>query len=177
MKESDHKYEELEDDDIINLTKFLQSYKKDDQDSESPEQNPLAAGLADVAKQVIENPEVQISLQRLALRILNSPEVLEACKILVRKTFSDLIADDDTVQQAIVLLQNVIADEDMKKSVINLVRQILQDNEVNQEITKMVVRIGQTDDVSVCALLFLVSFKKLMPSVSSQRFLKQLRLF
>ena len=96
---------------------------------------------------------VQDALIQLSARVVQSPEVLQAAKILVKNLFTDLINDPDTLTQVVELLNNAIQDETTRKAVADLVVQLTADEEVYQAVTKMIVALGEEEVVRFYAIV------------------------
>lgn len=167
MKNSNQNYEidEISDDDMTALTRQVLEYVKEVQTSQSPvsisntdkekvtegtteDSNLLIDASSDIISRVLQTDIVQDALIKLSVKVVQSPEVLQAAQILVKNLLNDMINDPDTLNQIVELLNKVIQDERTRKAVVDLVVQITADEEVNRAVTKMVVALGEEEEVS-----------------------------
>lgn len=82
------------DDEFTNLMQVFQEYRKEvlnTEESSTTGSNPMVSLVIDICKQVIDNPDVQQSLQSLVVRILKSPSVQEALQDLSLETSTILL--------------------------------------------------------------------------------------
>jgi len=155
MKNSSEDYEMdgFSDDDMMALTQqVLESLKESEgltsnknEDNESS--NVVIDTSSDIISRVLQTDMVQDALIQLSVKIIQSPEVLQAAKILVKNLFQDLVNDPETLVQIVELLNKAILDETVKKAVVELILQLTADEEVNCAVTKMVVALGEEEEV------------------------------
>jgi hypothetical protein len=156
MKKSKNSYEDfVGDDEFTNLMQVFQEYRKEVLNTEESSitnssingSNPMISLVIDICKQVIDNPDVQQSLQSLVVRILKSPSVQEALQDLSLETSTKLLQDQELQKHVIQLFQGVLADEKFQSSAVKLLVSLLQDETFQAELINMIVRIGQNEKV------------------------------
>ena len=163
MRKSDNMYEEIETDDPVAHTE--KNYRRLLMDSqlaehilerlwgkESDEAHDLpkpriVTTSSDLIHEVLTSEVVQSAVAHLIASVLNSDQFQEACQMLLKTLWHDLVNDPETISQVVQLLQNAIQNNDIQRSVRKLVLQIINDKEVYDELTKLLVRLGQDKEV------------------------------
>lgn len=149
----DGHYYDLDDDDVTALTRQVLEYaqarsgQQDDTPQKENKENPLVHTSSDLVARVLRADTVRHALTDLAVKVLNSEEVLKAGKVLVRQLFRDLLDDEDTTKQVVALLNKVVVDATLKQAVVDLILQLTDDQEVNRAVTKMVARLADDEEV------------------------------
>lgn len=161
MRKSDNLYEEIETDDPVAHTvknyrrllmesqlagRFLVGlWRKDDEDY--PRQPRIITTTSDLVEDVLKTDVVQNAVAHLVAGVLNSDQFQQACQLLLKSLWHDLVNDPETISQVVQLLQNAIQNKEIQRSIRKLVLQIINDAEVYDELTKLLVRLGQDKEV------------------------------
>ena len=82
-----------------------------------------------------------------ASSVIQSEPFQNACKVLVRNIWNDLINDKETYNQLVTLLNTVLQNDKTYAAVKDLVLQLVNDEEVYKELTKLVVKLGEEQEV------------------------------
>ena len=101
-----------------------------------------------LVKDVISSDALQSGLTTLLARVVGSNQFQNACQMLLKNLWDDLISDPETIAQVVALLNTAIKDEKIKSSFRQLILGLLQDEEVKRELTGLVVKLGEEKEVS-----------------------------
>jgi hypothetical protein len=155
MKKSKNSYDDfVVDDEFTNLMQVFQEYRNEVLNNEESStttnnnsNNPMVSLIVDICKQVIDNPDIQQSLQSLAIKILKSPSVQDALQNLSKETSTKLLQDKELQKNVILLFQGVLADKRFQSSALTLLVSLLQDDTFQTELVNMIVRISQNEKI------------------------------
>ena len=155
MKKSKNSYDDfVVDDEFTNLMQVFQEYRNEVLNNEESStttnnnsNNPMVSLVVDICKQVIDNPDIQQSLQSLAIKILKSPSVQDALQNLSKETSTKLLQDKEVQKNVIQLFQGVLADKRFQSSALTLLVSLLQDDTFQTELVNMIVRISQNEKI------------------------------
>lgn len=147
MKKSNDQYDLVDySEDVSILTKQVLDYVHELHE-EGEDKNVLVDGAADIVSKVLQTEVVQLSIQGLVVRALQSPEVRESSISLVRHLFKELIEDPDTLTQIIKVLHTAIQDPTIKQSLLNLIVELTHDESIKQSLQQLLVRLGKDPEV------------------------------
>lgn len=147
MKASDNNYDSLnETDDAVAQTEaeFRGAFNEITRDGEVPLSVEFTAELV---AEVLKREVLQKAITNLVVRILEAKQVQEACQILLKNLWDDLVNDPETLAQVVKLLNHAIQNPEIEKAVQQLVLKIIQDKAVYDELTRLLVQLGKDKEV------------------------------
>ena len=161
MRKSDNEYEEIEADDPVAHTE--KNYRRLFQEAqleqeflvrlwegrlhEPPRKPRIVKTSLDVISELCDAEELHAALAHLLSSVLLADEFQNACHVLIKNLWHDLVNDPETIEQVVQLLHNAIQNQEIHGSIRKLVFQIINDKEVYDELVKLLVRLGQDEEV------------------------------
>eukprot|EP00581_Thalassiosira_minuscula_P030621 CAMPEP_0183781684 /NCGR_PEP_ID=MMETSP0739-20130205/59343_1 /TAXON_ID=385413 /ORGANISM="Thalassiosira miniscula, Strain CCMP1093" /LENGTH=486 /DNA_ID=CAMNT_0026024939 /DNA_START=485 /DNA_END=1946 /DNA_ORIENTATION=+ len=153
MKNSTHTEDEYKipvDDPVEHSVRILMdAIGKSDSDSEmqpssmiSPEEDAKR-----ILSDLLAGENIRTNASRIASGVIQSPPFQNACLVLVKNIWDDLINDPETTSQLTTLVYTVLQNEKVYSAVQKIVLQLVNDEEVYRELTKLVVKLGEEQEV------------------------------
>lgn len=150
------------DDEISALTRHVLEYERhvrgrksaDGDESENPDSDVadadrdgvLVESTSDVLSRVLRAEVVEDAARGLAVRVLSSPEVLEAARERVRVLLTDLVEDPDTLDQLVALARRVLRDDAVLRAAVDLCVALTEDADVERALSKLATRLLAEDE-------------------------------
>lgn len=100
-----------------------------------------------ILNELLASDQLRTTASRIASGVIQSPPFQNACKVLVRNIWDDLINDPETNKQLVALVQSVVNNERVYNAVKEMMIQLVNDEEVYKELTKLVVQLGEEKEV------------------------------
>ena len=100
-----------------------------------------------ILNDLLASEHLRTTASRIASGVISSPQFQDACKVLVRNIWNDLINDPETNNQLVALVQSVLNNERVYNAVKEMMIQLVNDEEVYKELTKLVVQLGNEEEV------------------------------
>ena len=119
--------------------------------SGSTRKNGTITSPEEDAKRILTNllasENIGITASRIASGVIQSPPFQNACLVLVKNIWNDLVNDPETTSQLTTLVHTVLQNEQVYAATQKLVLQLVNDEEVYRELTKLVVKLGEEKEV------------------------------
>jgi len=138
----ENEYEDIVDDEITALTRLVL-----ERAGAEGEEGVVVNGLREIACDVLGSEAVTRALVRLASRVLESPEVVEASGVLLRGLVAGALEDPRTLEEVVELLRAAVNHEGVKEAVVRLVEGLCEDEGVMKAFAGMVVRISEEEEI------------------------------
>jgi hypothetical protein len=100
-----------------------------------------------ILSDLLDSEHLRTTASRIASSVIQSPPFQNACKVLVRNIWNDLVNDPETNNQLVALVQSVLQNERVYAAVKEMMIQLVNDEEVYKELTKLVVQLGEEKEV------------------------------
>ena len=100
-----------------------------------------------ILNELLASDNIRTRGANIASSVIQSEPFQNACKVLVRNIWNDLINDKETYNQLVTLLNTVLQNDVTYAAVKDLVLQLVNDEDVYKELTKLVVKLGEEQEV------------------------------
>lgn len=100
-----------------------------------------------ILNELLASDNIRTRGANIASSVIQSEPFQNACKVLVRNIWNDLINDKETYHQLVTLLNTVLQNDKTHAAVKDLVLQLVNDEDVYKELTKLVVKLGEEQEV------------------------------
>ena len=100
-----------------------------------------------ILNELLASDNIRTRGANIASSVIQSEPFQNACKVLVRNIWNDLINDKETYNQLVTLLNTVLQNHQTYAAVKDLVLQLVNDEDVYKELTKLVVKLGEEQEV------------------------------
>ena len=100
-----------------------------------------------ILNELLQSDNIRTRAANVASSVIQSEPFQNACKVLVRNIWTDLINDKETYTQLTMLVYSVLQNEKVYAAVKEMILQLVNDEEVYQELTKLVVKLGEEQEV------------------------------
>eukprot|EP00804_Cyclotella_cryptica_P023494 CCRYP_012121-RA/>CCRYP_012121-RA protein AED:0.18 eAED:0.18 QI:0/-1/0/1/-1/1/1/0/443 len=100
-----------------------------------------------ILNDLLASENLRTTASRIASGVIQSPPFQNACKVLVRNIWDDLVSDPETNNQLVALVQSVLQNERIYRVMKEMLIKLVNDEEVYKELTKLVVQLGEERDV------------------------------
>ena len=100
-----------------------------------------------ILNELLQSDNIRTRAANVASSVIQSEPFQNACKVLVRNIWTDLINDKETYTQLTMLVYSVLQNEKVYAAVKDMILQLVNDEEVYQELTKLVVKLGEEQEV------------------------------
>ncbi|KAL7551287.1 hypothetical protein ACHAWF_014465 [Thalassiosira exigua] len=96
---------------------------------------------------LLASDNVRTTASRIASGVIQSPPFVNACRVLVKTIWTDLVNDPETSSQLTTLVYTVLQHEKVYAAVKELLIQLINDEDVYKELTELVVKLGEEQEV------------------------------
>ncbi|KAL9181591.1 hypothetical protein ACHAXT_010396 [Thalassiosira profunda] len=153
---STHNIDEIPVDDPVehSVRILLESTRKLDDDEEKESKTTSTVTIISpeedarrLLNDLLASDNVKNKASKVASGVIQSPPFQNACKVLVRNIWDDLINHPETKSQLSMLVYTVLQNEKVYAAVKDLVLQLVNDEEVYKELTELVVKLGEEKEV------------------------------
>jgi len=100
-----------------------------------------------ILNDLLASESLRTTASRIASGVIQSPPFQNACKVLVKNIWDDLVSDEETTAQLVSLVHAVLQNDRIYFAVKDLLLQLLNDEQVYNELTKLVVQLGEEREV------------------------------
>lgn len=100
-----------------------------------------------ILNDLLASEHLRTTASRIASGVIQSDPFQNACKVLVRNIWNDLVNDPETNNQLVALVQAVLKNDKVYAAVKDMMVTLVNDEEVYQELTKLVVQLGEEKEV------------------------------